>query len=432
MESNQKRSEALKTYWSNAIERRLRLSNEMKGKNNPAKSITARKKISESKLGKHWKHIGEISEKQRMHLLRMAALRMGKKHSLETRSRISLSLKGKYKGPEHPFYGKSHNEFAIKKMKMAQRFLRQKHLQDIFRKAENLGINLNSHLKQRKQKQIGNFKKYQKIDPLGYIIGTIPTDAFFGFSSKKDCYVYAISAKDKDFIETVIGCIDRIFDFRPNLNKQRNLWRIQIGRKQIEFFVRFIEKENGTQWVFNKNVLNSKDNFRRSLLMAVCDAEGCITNSGSQANIISRRLTITNSSLLLLNQTKSLLESFGIRSYIYHHRDPRIACIRGKAYQFKKHIFTLIITGYNNLLRFKNIIGFSIHRKQNRLKEILNSYKNINRYYCHDDYNLTMEISKYFNNCGDISKLVNIPPHTVRNWVLYNRKPRSIKMLRSI
>jgi len=429
MNSNQRRSQSLKIYWQNAVARRAQLSNKFRGESNPAKLLTTKKKISKSKRGKHFKHIHPLSEKQRLHLLHLAELKKGKKHSLETRLKISLSCKGKFKGSKNPFYGKSHTKAVVEKIKKTHQFCRDKHLQNILKKAGKLGFNFKTSYGDKEPKD--SLSRNTEVDSLGYIIGTIPTDAYFDILPNRNKFRYAISAKDKDFIEMVVRCLND-FQIRKKIRRQGNLWRIQTNKKQILQFIAYIRKEDSKQWVFAKDVFSADYNFRKSLLMAVCDAEGCVTNSHSKGIVVSRRITVTNSSLLLLKQIKSLFELFGISSYIYLHRNPRTAEIRGKICQFKKYVFTLVITGYQNLRKFKDIIGFSIKRKQQRLNNILNSYKKIERTYNQEEYKLVLGLSKHFTNCCDISKLANIPSHTIRNWVLYNKKPRSIKMVQSI
>lgn len=393
MDSNQKRSQALKTYWQNAQERKLQLSNSMRGENNPAKSNPVRKKISESKYGKSFKHTHSLSIKQKMHLLRLAEQKRGKKLGQETRLKISISRRGKCKGQENYFYGKHHTKTSIQKIKAAHRLIRERHSQEIFERAKSLEFEIDRSLKQNRREN--NLEKCNRIDPLGYIIGSIPTDAYFGKPKTKDHYVYSISAKDNDFIEKVADCFKDIFGFRPNLNRQRNLFRIQTSKRQIEQFLKFLKEEDDSQWIFNENIFNLGRNFRSSILTAVSDAEGCVTN-------------------------------------IYYHRGPRMVQIRGDKYQFKKQVFTLIITGYQNLQRFRDVIGFSIKRKQYNLEDIVASYKKIHCCYSQNEYNITLKLAQYFSNCSDIAKLINIPVHTVRNWVLYNRKPRSVKMKQSI
>lgn len=431
MDSNQKRSQALKIYWHKASERKSQLSNRMRGENNPAKLTIVRKRISENKLGKYFRHTRPLSMKQKLHLSRLAEIKRGKKLSLESRLKISLSRKGKCRGVENPFYGKHHTKAVIQKLKTAHKFHHAIRFQEILQITKSLGFEIDSCLKQARIDD--SLHLDNKINPLGYIIGTIPTDAYFGKSKKKDSYVYSIAVKDIDFIENVADCFKRIYGFKPNLNRQRNLFRIQTCKRQIEEFLRFLKKENYEQWIFSNNIFNLEQDFLKSVLMAVSDAEGCVTNSTSNGNIISRKITITNTSLALLRQIKLLLKLFEIQSYIYSHRQQnRIVKIRKNTCQFKKAIFTLIITGKENLEKFKNTIGFSIRRKQCKLKNILASYKKFDRHYKQDEYNLVLKLSKYFSNCGDISRLTNIPPHTVRNWVLYNRKPRAEKMIQSI
>jgi len=426
MDTNQKISQSLKVYWQSAMERREQLSNKMKGGANPAKLIIIRKKISQSKIGKHFKHQHPISLKQKTHLQKLADLRKGKRLSLETRIKISKSRKGKCRGKDNPFYGRHHTVGSIRKIKEKHSLSRSARLQDIISKAEGLGFKIKAYLN-HDFKETG-LRKYAVLDPLGYIIGTIPTDAYFDKPPKKDHYIYSISAKDKDFIAGVAACFKNKYDIHLNLGRQRTLFRIQTRKKQIEELLNFVKKENGSQWIFNERVFGSSHNFYRSVLIAVCDAEGCVTNAVSENSIISRHITVTNSSVTLLRQIKVLLELFGISSYIYRHRGPRLTQIRGESCDFKKEVFTLIITGRQNLLNFKESIGFLIKRKQKKLESILNSYKKFDRPYSQNEYSLIMQLSKYFSNSCDISRLTGIPPHTVRNWILYHRLPRSIKM----
>lgn len=369
--------------------------------------------------------MNKVSTKQRRHLLKLAELKKGKSLSLETKTKISLSRQGKCKGKENHFFGRRHTKASINKMKLSNWLRTRRRLRDIFKKAAAFGFNLDSPPKNNKFRI--NFKKQNRIDALGYIIGTIPTDAYFGMPPNGDSYVYSISVKDKDFIETVIKCFKSIKILkRPR--RQGNLWRIQTCRMEIKKFLVFMDKDNVNKWVFNERVFRLGYNFHRSLLMAAFDAEGSVTNSENCGKILSRKITFTNSSLMLIKQIKSLLNKFGIDSYIYRHRAPRLADICGKSYQFKRTTFVLIITGYQNLKKFKSLIGFSIKRKQKRLERLLSAYVKIDRRYTGDEYNLALNLFRYFSNCGDISRLTKIPAHTVRNWVLYNRKPRSFEM----
>jgi len=424
------KSESLRAYWQTAVERRSQLSEKMKGENNLAKSIIVRRKISQSKIGKHFKHKYPISPKQEIHLQKLADLRKGKQLALETRRKIAKSRKGKCLGKDNPFYGKHHTLESLQKIKETYRLNQLAKLKAIINKAEKLGFKINTGYNH--SFKLTRSPKYKDIDPMGYIIGTIPTDAYFDKPPRKNYYVYTISAKDKDFVLAVARCFKDKYNMYLKLGRQGNLFRIQTGRKQIRELFGFIEKENKNQWIFNERVFISSRNFCRSVLMAVCDAEGCVTNAASESGIISRHITVTNSSITLLRQIRMLLELFGINSYIYRHRGPRLVQIKGKTYNFKKEVFSLVITGRQNILKFKESIGFLIKRKQKRLEYILNSYKRFDRPYSHGEYGLIMQLSKYFTNCCDISKLTGIPSYTVRNWVLYQRRPRIIKMARAL
>jgi len=398
----------------------------MKGRDNPAKHEDICRKISEGKKGKKVKHTRPLSDKQLKHLGQLAKERKGKHHSANTRLKISTSRRGKCIGKNNPMFGKQHTKATKGKMKKAQRARHDEYQRYISRKAEafRIDIQTDSVLIQRRE----GFQKGGKLDSHGYIIGTIPTDAYLGIPPSAGVYVYHIAAKDRDFVNTVAKCLEQIgIEVNINRRKKGNLWYVRTSKKDIEQFLSFLRIEKDTQWVFDQKIFALSSNFRRSALVAVCDAEGCITNARSGESPVSRRITITNSSALLLDQIKSLLESFGVKSYIYLHRGPRKAVIKGEVFQFKKQVFTLIITGYENLHNFRNAIGFSITRKQDKLNKAVESYRKIERQYAAKDYDLVLQLSKHFPSYTDISKITHIPVTTIRNWVLHGTKPRSMK-----
>lgn len=426
MDSYQKRSQAMSRYWLNSPERKLQLSELMKGANNPAKSILARKKITDSKIGKTIKHKKPISDKQRIHLLSLADNRKGKTLSFEIKQKISLARKGQCQGSKNYFYGKHHTKSSIRRMRITHALNQRTRLKNVYNKAKLLGLDINQ--KKEHFSLSKNQTLYKLFDPLGYLIGTVPTDAYFGKPKSSKTYMYSIAAMDYGFIDKVSYCFAKLYKFRPNILKTRNLFRIQVSRKYIMHFLKYLRIEVNDQWVFSDNIYNRDLGFIKSILMAVADAEGCATNSSHNGNIISRKISITNTSLVLLKQVMSLLKLFKIKSHIYHLRSPRIAKIRNKSYQFKKDTFNLIITGQSNLRRFKDSIGFVIKRKQKKLIENINSYKKLDGYYSREDYDSALRLSKHFPNCSDISRLTNIPSYTVRNWILHKVKPRAVKV----
>lgn len=85
----------------------------------------------------------------------------------------------------------------MEQIKTTRQFNQERHLRDVLNKANDVESGIIGHTD-----EVYITKPYQKIDPLGYIIGTIPTDGYFDIPPKKNRYVYSISAKDKDFIET--------------------------------------------------------------------------------------------------------------------------------------------------------------------------------------------------------------------------------------
>ena len=85
------------------------------------------------------------------------------------------------------------------------------------------------------------------------------------------------------------------------------------------------------------------------------------------------KIFLTNSNLKLINYTKKLLEDYNIRSTIQKNTFPgKIKIINNRKTSTRKVCYNLCIENIKGVKDFSKIIGFTINRKQKRLKDVLN------------------------------------------------------------
>ncbi len=275
-------------------------------------------------------------------------------------------------------------------------------------------------------KGIFNFRRDKKrVIALGEIIGTIPGDGCF-MLNKSRLWDYTLACKDKELIERMAKNFFILFWIKINIHKRKGgLWYIRTSNKKFIKFLDYLERKNNF-WIFTKKVVGSDSTLKNSVIRGFSDCEGTATCCIKDKSFFSRRIALYNSNKILLLQIQKMLKNIGINSVIKLDRMPRRAFIKDKEYQFKE-TYSLRITNYYNLKLFYKNIGFNIPRKMIRLKEMINSYKRINRIYFLEDYKNVINSYTKIKNCKELSRTLNLPAQTVQNWILKGVKPRSMK-----
>jgi intein-encoded DNA endonuclease-like protein len=200
-----------------------------------------------------------------------------------------------------------------------------------------------------------------------YILGVMCGDGcvFSGDAHKKQWtyknYIVHLSVKDKDFIDEFIKCVKSVYGITPSLyfrnrnNKNKkwsNIWVAKITRKLI------YEDLNSysfgcKSWCVPKEIVNcKKKDVVGHFLRGFYDSEGSVTQGPR-----SFTLSICSINKKALVQVKKLINGFGIStSRIYNNRPG---------------LFNIAICGNKNLEIFLKKIGFSIKRKQDKIKKRL-------------------------------------------------------------
>lgn len=189
---------------------------------------------------------------------------------------------------------------------------------------------------------------YKKLSPnLAYVLGVVKGDASIWEGS------LTLGVRDKEFA---------LF-FKENLENWAHLKSVYKIR---------IDKSNNKKeyWIslYSIAVCNFLKNFnieelkisnnkcKVMFLKGMYDSEGGVDST-------TRFITICNNNIFLLELCKDLLKDLGINTTkIYHYKN----C--GMNYEYE-------IGRRTDIIKFKNIVGLTIKRKQLKILTLLNSYK---------------------------------------------------------
>ncbi len=202
---------------------------------------------------------------------------------------------------------------------------------------------------------------------LGWLIGdgTIKSDgavlSFFGEEKEE------LSLDFADMVNHLVDAMenaDRSYTVAPIEIKSRDEVRVQSLR-----LLRIVERMGLTEdkHIVPEEVFQGTEGMQRGFLKALFTADGCVQGTIEKGCSVG----LAHSSLKLLQDVQQILLNFGIASEIYENRrDGHDKLLPDgktgeKLYRFKA-LHELMISK-DNLIRFKNEIGFLTKEKQNKL-----------------------------------------------------------------
>ena len=200
---------------------------------------------------------------------------------------------------------------------------------------------------------------------LAYIIGVEIGDGSLNENKKVHTYRIRLQSVDKEFVVEFGRCLAKV------LNTPRHALWSGAGRREIHvaassrLLYDFLRKPLGELRTFIEHCVECTAAFLRGFF----DSEGCVEGQGS--------LKASNSEIPILKYVQRLLlERFGIEStgpYLQTRRGTTMIR-RGREYTRRVDCFSIRIRNKFRS-RFMGEIGFSIHRKEMRLREILRTGK---------------------------------------------------------
>jgi intein-encoded DNA endonuclease-like protein len=207
-------------------------------------------------------------------------------------------------------------------------------------------------------------------DDFAYLLGVLYGDGCIRTKKGKNTFSFKLKCKDADFAEKFKTTLERWSGLEiPKIGKEINEYgsEMSIVDKTSRDFDIFYDFDKEDLIVFSDS---QKYNFIRGF----ADSEGHLRFNPKYRN---KTVTLYNTNLRLLEIIHGMLDSIGIFSKIYLH-SKKGTCggtLRKKAIS-TKDCYTLMISRKVDLMSFYKNIGFTIGRKQERLKMAVESYLN--------------------------------------------------------
>jgi len=204
----------------------------------------------------------------------------------------------------------------------------------------------------------------------GFALGAIEGDGWMGKSHAHNTsfnYQMQLGSIDIEFVEYFEKCLKKEY---PDIKFSRRIRSTNDGAFKVKTAKPFFETRVSSKSIVSDllecnimDILNSNENVQRMYLRGIFDSEAsvyCHFTSPSEGTL--RQLDFEIKDYTLAVNVKKLLEMQGIQP---------LFDVRNTGY------IRLRLVNRKNLLLFQNLIGFTIERKQRKLKECLDSYKGV-------------------------------------------------------
>lgn len=172
-------------------------------------------------------------------------------------------------------------------------------------------------------------------------------------------YRVGLHARDEDFLDEFFNRVSKVYG-EPRRHKERV---ILFSKKAVNAILKFGKLEDfreGSERVPIK-VKRANEEVKSHYLRGFFDSQGCADPS-------SRRVFAVKRSSIIIREIKSLLEDIGIHpSYILEQK--------GSPYNSNGKYYRIYISWRDELEKYEKLVGFSIRRKQNNLRKMLDSYR---------------------------------------------------------
>jgi len=196
-------------------------------------------------------------------------------------------------------------------------------------------------------------KKFSAMSPeKAYILGVLCGDGYI-----RPGTIQLEIRYDEEFIRRFTECLNIVYglDFLYKYCEKRNSFKAYITSEIISKDLLRYGKFGTFEWRVPKGILNGNDKkVISNFLRGMYDSEGTVSKSSIALSSVNKKG---------LGDISKLLKILGIKSSIYMYRNKYY-----NLYIFRKERFKI----------YKEKVGFTIKRKENRLNEVLKngiSYK---------------------------------------------------------
>jgi len=255
-------------------------------------------------------------------------------------------------------------------LRLRQRGLGYKRISKTLEEMYGIGLNpgvICNWIKGR-HNPLGKCNKIIQSPELAYVIGGWLGDGTLALDQRNCKHYVILKVKDFDFATEWGRCLATAFGvkkpYRPVWDKVNRRWTVRAS--SILLYV-ILSKARKNPWVTSPYL----EEYPSEALQGLFDAEGNVDDA-------FYHVRLRNADMQLLKLARHLLRRLDIDSKIYtwkqqlYVKDPKSQ----KIYRRKQNIaHCLVISRWENIVRFAKKVGFKIRRKQKALKGLLRKYK---------------------------------------------------------
>jgi len=214
----------------------------------------------------------------------------------------------------------------------------------------------------------GEDRRTHKLRPcpeLAYVIAAELGDGYTHYEGDYH-YVVGLAARDYDFVEEFARCVaialGREKPYKPYWDKNLGRWVTKIYSKELFYL---LKKPVDLERI--RPYIECSKECMAAFLRGLADAEGSANKDEKHLGHVS----IYNNDLRLIECARSLLKALGIFAKIYKQRKKKSTKIDGRIVKRNMQItYRLSIHRKADIIKFREIISFTIKRKQEVLERV--------------------------------------------------------------
>ena len=198
----------------------------------------------------------------------------------------------------------------------------------------------------------------QRTDEIAYLSGVYMGDG----TRRGTCF--RVKSADIDFLEFIISQVRLVLSPKPNIaiRKDEDWYQIEVGAYNLWPLL----------YSWRKWLKEKPESFIRGLF----DSDGGVTVTMYYNHPIKyyfrAEVYLVGANQSLLREVSKVLQNMNIDNYVVlHQKKGSIGVINGKRFKRRKNVYKLRIRKEKAIKNYANGIGFTIHRKQERLKDIV-------------------------------------------------------------
>jgi ribonucleotide reductase alpha subunit len=226
----------------------------------------------------------------------------------------------------------------------------------------------------------------------GIVMGFLSGDGCLSYHDDRQSYPSTILTFWQHEFDAAEIALDAMKKMKYNVSLVKNTVNKTRSIKSCKFTEDFVNKYNFNIWKFkssdlaNDFLFNCSEDFLKGFLSAYFTADGTVNCNHNEK---SYALQLSSINKKMLEQIRQIILMFGIKSSIGIARKAGESEFKNGGKYATKDCYRLSITGAQNIMRFKESIGFFCSHKQNRLNSICEKYKNIRTPKCNNYTEIT-------------------------------------------